>query len=322
MGVLARYEHETVGNRTAMVTYQGRTEYQYDAAGRVTGKSTADDSVTYTYDGFSRLTGVAMENESGVAYGYDALGRKVVRTETAWADHNGKAWGLQKEPGEKAAPATEGKGEDGAKSDNGKGNDKSARSDEAASTEITCPEGTVPVEVHGSGNGNKPEKPEKALKKVTETTRYLYDGLSRAVTNEYGENGQSVAQYYRSYRDIVARKQFGLKGLINPSSEPTMPMAGGLKYYSPDLRGSVSTLTDPQGQVAEQYRYDAFGGLFTGVTAPYNTSGLTGHDFDPVAGLVDMKARWYSPQTGRFMTPDTWRGVPTEPWTQNRYAMK
>jgi RHS repeat-associated protein len=97
-------------------------------------------------------------------------------------------------------------------------------------------------------------------------------------------------------------------------------MAGGLKYYLYDPRNTVTALTDPSGEIVERYRYDAFGGLFTGVTAPYNTNGLTGHEFDPVAGLIDMNARWFAPDTGRFLTPDRWSGSLTLPWTQNRYA--
>jgi hypothetical protein len=112
---------------------------------------------------------------------------------------------------------------------------------------VTCPEGTVPVEVHGNAEkGNS--KAAKPLKQVTETTRYLYDGLTNVVANEYGQNGQDVAQYYRSQRDIVARKQFGLKGLVNPGHEETLPIAGGLKYFHPDLRGSVSALTTPEAK--------------------------------------------------------------------------
>jgi RHS repeat-associated protein len=72
--------------------------------------------------------------------------------------------------------------------------------------------------------------------------------------------------------------------------------------------------------VIEQYRYDAFGGILTGITAPYNTVGYTGHHYDNKSGLIDMKARWYDPAAGRFSTPDTYPGTLHEPFTQHRYA--
>jgi RHS repeat-associated protein len=33
-----------------------------------------------------------------------------------------------------------------------------------------------------------------------------------------------------------------------------------------------------------------------------------------------MKARWYDPSAGRFLTPDTYPGTMMEPFTQHRYA--
>jgi RHS repeat-associated protein len=60
--------------------------------------------------------------------------------------------------------------------------------------------------------------------------------------------------------------------------------------------------------------------MFSGITAPYNTASYTGHHFDNVTGLMDMKARWYDPNSARFLTEDTWAGSLTQPYTQNRYA--
>lgn len=124
-----------------------------------------------------------------------------------------------------------------------------------------------------------------------EIIRYLYEGLlSTALLSQYEPKGQPYAQYYHGANGVVTRKQFGLHGLVNPSKEPSMELARGLKYYLDDLRGTVAAPATPKGEIAEQYRYDAFGGLFTGLTAPYNTTALTGHQYDPTAGLVDMKA--------------------------------
>ncbi len=91
-------------------------------------------------------------------------------------------------------------------------------------------------------------------------------------------------------------------------------------YYSYDGMRNVTELTDRHGDSIEQYRYDAFGGLYTGVTAPYNTNSFAGKNYDAKANLIDMNARWYGAQNGRFTTADQYQGDILTPYTQNRYA--
>ncbi|RPF54154.1 RHS repeat-associated protein [Aquisalibacillus elongatus] len=91
-------------------------------------------------------------------------------------------------------------------------------------------------------------------------------------------------------------------------------------YYHYDGMSSVSELTDRHGDIIERYRYDAFGGLMTGITAPYNTNHYTGHQYDQDTGLIDMQARTYDAKIGRFLQEDTYQGTLDTPLSQNRYA--
>ncbi|RPF54150.1 RHS repeat-associated protein [Aquisalibacillus elongatus] len=91
-------------------------------------------------------------------------------------------------------------------------------------------------------------------------------------------------------------------------------------YYHYDGMSSVSELTDRHGDIIERYRYDAFGGLMTGITAPYNTNNYTGHQYDQDTGLIDMQARTYDAKIGRFLQEDTYQGTLDTPLSQNRYA--
>lgn len=135
---------------------------------------------------------------------------------------------------------------------------------------------------------------------------------------EYTGNGSPLGQYYFANDSVVSKKMFGLHGLTG--RDPGLKTTGGLMYYNYDGMRNVAELTDRHGETIEKYRYDAFGGLYTGVTAPYNTYGFKGQEYDPKANLVDMHARWYAPQNGRFVTPDSYRGDLLTPYTQNRYA--
>ncbi|WP_242631631.1 RHS repeat-associated core domain-containing protein [Sedimentibacter sp. zth1] len=116
------------------------------------------------------------------------------------------------------------------------------------------------------------------------------------------------------------QKMFGLKGRISPSKEETINTNGGLMYYEFDGLSSTTALRDRHGDKIEDYRYDVFGNIQTGITSPYNLRGYTGHLYDGKASLVYMNARWYNPNVGRFMTEDTYRGDISNPQSLNQYA--
>ena len=113
---------------------------------------------------------------------------------------------------------------------------------------------------------------------------------------------------------------FGLHGLSNPAHDPDLKTTGGLLYYQYDGMRSVSEVTDRHGDIIEQYRYDAFGNIFTGTTNSYNFNGYTNMHYDWKTGLVNLNARWYNPGAGRFMSEDTYPGNLTQPQTLNRYS--
>ncbi len=123
-----------------------------------------------------------------------------------------------------------------------------------------------------------------------------------------------MAEYHLTPGRILARKMFGYHGRKGPGL-PDLQTRGGLLYYTYDGIGNVSLLTDRLGEVVYRYRYDAYGGLLTGATAPYNLYGPFGKEYDPVSGLVYFGARWYDASVGRFTTPDPFPGTITDPLT-------
>ncbi|MFB0537482.1 MAG: putative toxin [Anaerolineae bacterium] len=77
-------------------------------------------------------------------------------------------------------------------------------------------------------------------------------------------------------------------------------------------------LTDPLGQVVQSYRFSPFG-VPLGVSGgePY---GYTGEHWDAATSLLYLRARWYDPTTGRFLTRDPFPGLATLPSTQHPYV--
>jgi RHS repeat-associated protein len=67
------------------------------------------------------------------------------------------------------------------------------------------------------------------------------------------------------------------------------------------------------------YEYDAYGNEFTVSGTTPNNYLYRGEQYDPDLGLYYLRARYYNPLTGRFMSRDPEDGKPIDPKTLHRY---
>ena len=96
-----------------------------------------------------------------------------------------------------------------------------------------------------------------------------------------------------------------------------------LSYHS-DRRGSTVALTDSNGNVVERFQYAPFGGLASRTVAqtvdtPFLYNGRDGVMKDG-NGLYYMRARYYEPRVGRFVSKDLLLGKVNYGATLNEYA--
>jgi RHS repeat-associated protein len=75
---------------------------------------------------------------------------------------------------------------------------------------------------------------------------------------------------------------------------------------------------DEAGGIIANYAYDEWG-VPAGAPSGLNTFGFAGEDYDPVTGLVFLRARYYKPDIGRFVTQDEVVGAQTDPLSWNLY---
>lgn len=118
------------------------------------------------------------------------------------------------------------------------------------------------------------------------STYYLYDG------------DQIIAEYNSS-------NQLTRKYVYGPDIDEPVAMitAEHIYYYAFDGLGSVTVLSNAGGSLIETYSYDIFG-----APDPTSTVGnrfmFTGREHDAETGLYYYRARYYSPQIGRFLQTD------------------
>jgi len=86
-------------------------------------------------------------------------------------------------------------------------------------------------------------------------------------------------------------------------------------FYQKDQLGSITAITDKDGKIVEEYKYDAFGKAYIrdGKSNNWrefkeskigNVRLFTGREYDKEIGLYYYRARYYSADLGRFISRD------------------
>jgi RHS repeat-associated protein len=93
---------------------------------------------------------------------------------------------------------------------------------------------------------------------------------------------------------------------------------GAALYYHQDQLGSTRSLTDPSGNVVASFSYDAYGNL-TGTTGSTLPNLLyAGQYRDAESGLYYLRARYYDPATGQFLSRDPLVDLTKQPYQYGR----
>jgi RHS repeat-associated protein len=153
------------------------------------------------------------------------------------------------------------------------------------------------------GDGNRVAKTLNGV-----TTLYLVDDLNPTGYPQVVEEivGSAVTRTYTYGARRISQNQ-----LINNVWSPS--------FYGYDGFGSVRLLTDSTGAVIDTYDYDAWGNTVNATGTTPNEYLFRGEQFDTDLGLYFLRARYYDPVEGRFLTSDPQNGLITSPVTLHRY---
>ena len=143
---------------------------------------------------------------------------------------------------------------------------------------------------------------------------FQYDPLGRRISKTVG--GVVTNFYYDSDRVIEERVNgfttatyvFG----IQKDEIIQMSKNGNTYYFLLDGLGSISKLADVNANIVESYRYDPYGRIFMydGFGNPLSDSTVgnryffTGRRYEKEINLYYYRARYYSPDLGRFLSRD------------------
>ena len=83
-----------------------------------------------------------------------------------------------------------------------------------------------------------------------------------------------------------------------------MLRSGSTSYYHADGLGSISSLSNSAGSIANTYTYDSFGKLTASTGSLVNPFRYTARESDTETGFYYYRARYYDPSVGRFIAED------------------
>jgi RHS repeat-associated protein len=290
-GVSTSYQYDSLSRLLSVLHQVGANTldgaaYTVDAAGNRTSKSDALAGTTsnYTYDAIYQLTQVVASSTPPTTtenYSFDAVGNRLSSLGVAPYSYDD--------------------------------------SNELTSTPNVSftydANGNTTSETDGSGATSYTWDFENRLSSVTlpgsgGSVNFKYDPFGRRIqkvsasgTTVYAYDGDNVIAELDGSGSAVSRYTQGL-GIDEPLA---MSRGGVTSFYHADGLASVTSLTDPSGQVAASYTYDSFGNLTASTGNITNPFRYTARELDLETGLYYYRGRYYASNTGRFVSEDSAR---------------
>ena len=160
----------------------------------------------------------------------------------------------------------------------------------------------------------------------SKTKKYYYDGTNILAELDAGNNLTASYTHSPLRSDDVLGAKFTSSAVSNG-----LAASAGNVYYLKDHLSTVNEITNANGDIVQKMEYSAFGVLrsvkdSSGVevgfeNAPVRSSfTYTGREFEPELGMYYYRARYYDPNTGRFLQTDPEPGKLSLPITViNKY---
>jgi RHS repeat-associated protein len=274
--------------------------YEYDSEGHISKlaeTTTRGTEITnYEYDLLGRVAKVTQPDGSTVTYEYDSMGNRTSETGSNGTTHyQYDAQGKLVEAGEMRF-AYDNVGNLVSKKD--KTRSITYRyDDENRLLEVNSGKNKIQYSYDGEGNRVRRELNGRVTNYLNETVMEMPQ-----VVAEYGASG-NMSHY------LLGQSRVGKR---NANGEAV--------YFLEDHLGSTRYVVDATGKVLSRYSYSVFGVPKLTEGQPETEASYTGESWDPEANLLYLRARYYDPELGRFLSPDPNPGSPSSPETFNQFV--
>ena len=351
-GVVSTYSYNGCNKVTKLVTKSGNSdissyEYSYYLDGsdacKVRNENGTIETTSYDYDGLKRLTKESISNGKTAdtySYEYDDYGNRSKMVANGSEEYetvydytvNGKYTALlQKEI--KTVEETS----------NATISDGLAISPTDLITSTAADAKTEETAYSYDANGNQITKTAESKTEIN-----IYDGLNQLIGFTDGEttasykynadglrtsktvDGKTINHIWDGNKQIVVdmddsdwySAEVYVRGtnLLAKFSKQSGNVKTDYQYYTQNAHGDVVNLTDSTGTVAKSYKYDAFGVEQNVDDADDNAFRYCGEYFDAETGTIYLRARYYNPTIGRFISRDSVTGEKTDPLSLNLYT--
>jgi RHS repeat-associated protein len=142
---------------------------------------------------------------------------------------------------------------------------------------------------------------------------YVYDGdgnrVARTVagsTVRYLMDEQNPTGYVQVAEEVAAGLVIAqyVHGPQRISVRQSVSGTWGKSYYGYDAFGTTRALLDAAGALTDTWTFDGFGNVVDRTGSTPNQYLYRGEALDAGTGMYYLRARWYRPEVGRFLTRD------------------
>ncbi len=308
-GIVTNYTYNEVGWITQVIHQRGsevllQYDYNHNDAGNVinllvSGTQTNSYNISYVYDELGQLIHSDEGNGIFTTYTYDAAGNRL--TETTTNGETDYVYNARNQLIQKTMP------------------------DGLATLYQYDENGNLTLQIAPDDIINYQYDDDNRLIAVDNNgsqTEYIYNAIDVRVGSIHdGVRTNHIVDMTRNFSQELAldtegsltRFTYGIGQISQTGTD------AATTYYLGDNLNSTIALADSNAIITESYRYSDFGVLESNndTVSAYFT--YTGEAYDSQTELLYLRARYYSPEMGRFVQEDEFRGIAQDGISQNRY---
>lgn len=154
------------------------------------------------------------------------------------------------------------------------------------------------------------------------------DKMSKKLRKYYSHDGSKELIYDTATQETTFVTYIGGDAYTAPLIVKGDGSSKEYLYLHRDHQGSITAITNQNGDVLESRLFDAWGDITLIKDGQGNTlskltvldRGYTGHEHLQKVGLINMNGRLYDAKTHRFLSPDNYIQDPTNTQNFNRYS--